>query len=43
MCGYAAAYVHSFCMLYCAERQVDISTGLTAQYNMQNEWTYAAA
>jgi hypothetical protein len=23
-CGYAAAYVHSFCMLYCAERHVDM-------------------
>jgi hypothetical protein len=22
-CGYAAAYVHSFCMLYCMERHVD--------------------
>jgi hypothetical protein len=36
MCGYAAEYVHSFCMLYCVERHVD------TQYNMQNEWTYAA-
>jgi hypothetical protein len=24
MCGYAAAYGHSFCMLYCAERHVDM-------------------
>jgi hypothetical protein len=24
MCGYAAAYVHSFCMLYCVERHVDM-------------------
>jgi hypothetical protein len=23
MCGYGAAYVHSFCMLYCVERHVD--------------------
>jgi hypothetical protein len=23
-CGYAAAYVHSFCMLYCVERHVDM-------------------
>jgi hypothetical protein len=33
MCGYAAAYVHSFFMLSC----------LSTQDNMQNEWTYAAA
>jgi hypothetical protein len=26
MCGYAAAYVHSLCMLYCVERHVDMST-----------------
>jgi hypothetical protein len=25
MCGYAAAYVHSFCMLSCVERLVDSS------------------
>jgi hypothetical protein len=25
MCGYAAAYVHSFCMLSCVERHVDMS------------------
>jgi hypothetical protein len=43
MRGYAAAYVHSFCMLYCVERYVNISTCLSAQYNIQNEWTYAAA
>jgi hypothetical protein len=24
MRGYAAAYVHSFCMSYCVERHVDI-------------------
>jgi hypothetical protein len=24
MCGYAAAYGHSFCMLYCVERHVDM-------------------
>jgi hypothetical protein len=24
MCGYAAAYVHSFCMLYCVERHFDM-------------------
>jgi hypothetical protein len=24
MYGYAAAYVHSFCMLYCVERHVDM-------------------
>jgi hypothetical protein len=24
-CGYSAAYGHSFCMLYCAERHVDMS------------------
>jgi hypothetical protein len=24
-CGYAAAYGHSFCVLYCAERHVDMS------------------
>jgi hypothetical protein len=24
MCGYAAAYVHSFCVLYCVERHVDM-------------------
>jgi hypothetical protein len=23
MCGYAAAYAHSFCMLFCVERHVD--------------------
>jgi hypothetical protein len=28
MCGYAAAYVHSFCMLYCVERHVDIYFGM---------------
>jgi hypothetical protein len=39
MCGYAAAYVHSSCV----ERYVDMSTCLSTQYNMQNEWTYAAA
>jgi hypothetical protein len=32
MCGYAAAYVHSFCMLYCVERHVDMSTCLSTQY-----------
>jgi hypothetical protein len=26
-CGYVAAYVHSFCMLYCVERLVDMSGG----------------
>jgi hypothetical protein len=25
-CGYAASYVHSFCMLYCVERHVDTNT-----------------
>jgi hypothetical protein len=25
MCGYAAAFVHSFCVLYCVERHVDMS------------------
>jgi hypothetical protein len=29
MCGYAAAYVHSFCMLYCVERHVDMLMRLT--------------
>jgi hypothetical protein len=29
-CGYAAAYGHSFCMLYCAERHVDMNTAHTA-------------
>jgi hypothetical protein len=29
MCGYAAAYGHSFCMLYCVERPVDISWTIT--------------
>jgi hypothetical protein len=24
MCGYAAAYVYSFCMLYCVDRHVDM-------------------
>jgi hypothetical protein len=24
MCGYAAAYAHSFCMLSCVERLVDM-------------------
>jgi hypothetical protein len=42
MCGYAAAYVHSFCMLWCVESHVDISTRLSTQDNMQNEWTYGA-
>jgi hypothetical protein len=41
-CGYAAAYGHSFCMLYCVDRHVDMLTCLSTQYNMQNEWTYAA-
>jgi multidrug transporter EmrE-like cation transporter len=46
-CGYAAAYGHSFCVLYCADRHVDMSTCLTVwrgmstclstQYNMRNE------
>jgi hypothetical protein len=26
MCGYAAEYVHSFCMLYCVERHVNMCT-----------------
>jgi hypothetical protein len=43
MCGYAAAYVHSFCMLSLVESLVDMSTCLSTQDNMQNEWTYAAA
>jgi hypothetical protein len=42
-CGYAAAYVNSFYMLYCVERHVDMPTCLSTQYNMQNEWKYAAA
>jgi hypothetical protein len=33
MCGYAAAYVHSFCMLYCLERHVDRSTCLSTECN----------
>jgi hypothetical protein len=41
--GYAAAYVHLFYVLSCVERYVDMSTCLSTQYNMQNEWTYAAA
>jgi hypothetical protein len=46
-CGYVAAYVHSFRMLYCVERHVDMplhtvrhvdmSTCLSAQYSTQNE------
>jgi hypothetical protein len=36
--GYAAAYVHLFYVLYCVERHIDMS-----KYNMQNQWTYAAA
>jgi hypothetical protein len=43
MRGYAAAYVHSFCMLFYMERHVNMSTSLSTQDNMQNEWTYAAA
>jgi hypothetical protein len=31
-CVYAAAYGHSFCMLYCMERHVDMSTCLSTQY-----------
>jgi hypothetical protein len=41
--GYAAAYIHLFYVLYSAERHVDMSTCLSAQYNTQNEWPYAAA
>jgi hypothetical protein len=33
----------SVVVLYCVERHVDMSTSLSTQYNMQNEWTYAAA
>jgi hypothetical protein len=29
--------------LYCVKRHVEMSTYLSTQYNMQNEWTYAAA
>jgi hypothetical protein len=39
MCGYAAAYFHSFCMLYCVERHVDMSTemhGETVKYEFMN-------
>jgi hypothetical protein len=38
MCGYVAAYVHSFCMLFCVERHVDISTCLSTQ-NKCISWT----
>jgi hypothetical protein len=31
------------CNVYCVERHVDMSTHLSTQDNMQNEWTYAAA
>jgi hypothetical protein len=31
--GYAAAYIHSFCMLYCVERYVDMSTYLSTPDN----------
>jgi hypothetical protein len=41
MCGYVAAYVHSFCMLYCVERHVDMSTCLSTQHNTTCK-TYAA-
>jgi hypothetical protein len=33
---YAAAYVHLFTVLCC------VSTYISTQHNMQNEWTYAA-
>jgi hypothetical protein len=29
MCGYAAAHVHSFFMLYCVERHVDLSVSVS--------------
>jgi hypothetical protein len=32
MCGYAAAYVHSFCTLYCVERHVDYIRGVAIKY-----------
>jgi hypothetical protein len=41
--GYAAAYVHLFYVFCCVERYVDMPTCLSTLYNMQNEWTYAAA
>jgi hypothetical protein len=34
MCGYAAAYVHSFCMLSCVERHVEMSACLSTQDDM---------
>jgi hypothetical protein len=36
MCGYAAAYVHSFCMLYCVERHVEMSTCLSSPFLCRN-------
>jgi hypothetical protein len=45
MCGYAAAYVHSFCMLYCVERHVDMSTQiLTSDFNQNQKapWWWSA-
>jgi hypothetical protein len=42
MCVYAAAYVHSFCLLYCVARHVDTQPCLATHYK-QNEWPYAAA
>jgi hypothetical protein len=41
-CGYAPAYVHSFCTLYCVERHVNMSTCLSTQYNQDQKVNWNA-